>query len=87
MKAETASPKASRPIVVWEKRGEQQAGNLIAFPKSKDGHRSREQEATATRWEVGSATHPAVVTEVSSGFARKGTSVSSPQALHMRMAA
>ena len=88
MKAEATAQRASRPVVVWEKRGEQPAeSNVILFPHSRDGKVQAEQEATVTRREVGSANHPAVVTEVSSGFSRKSTSVSSPQAMHMRMAA
>lgn len=88
MKAEATPQRASRPVVVWEKRGEQPAeSNVILFPHSRDRNVQAEQEATVTRREVGSANHPAVVTEVSSGFSRKSTSVSSPQAMHMRMAA
>lgn len=88
MKAEVAAQRASRPVVVWEKRGEKPAeSNVILFPHSRDGNVQVEHEATVTRREVGSANHPAVVTEVSSGFSRKSTSVSSPQAMHMHMAA
>lgn len=88
MKAEATAQRASRPVVVWEKRGEQPAeSNVILFPHSREDSGQVKQEATVTRWEVGTVHHPAVVTEVSSGFSRKGTPASSPQALHMRMAA
>jgi len=86
MKAEAAATSKSRPVVVWERKPEQQ-GNVIALPSRNIQGGASEGESIVQTWTVGPADSPAVVTQVSSGFSRVGGRVSSPQASRMSMAA
>lgn len=87
MKAEAANPGKARPIVVWESRPQQQTGNVVSLPARSGRGGVAEQEASVKTWTVGPAERSAVVTEVSSGFASKRTTVASPQAIRMSSAA
>ncbi|HZG82264.1 MAG TPA: hypothetical protein VEZ13_15975 [Brevibacillus sp.] len=86
MKAEASAPNQSQPVIVWEGKSEQ-TGQVIPFPASREWRGQASQEATVSRWEIGPAHNPAIVTQVSSGFTRATRSAASPQALFMRMAA
>lgn len=87
MKAEATVPSKSRPVIVWERRPEQQTGNVIPMPARNGNNGAVEQESTVKTWTVGPAESPAVVTEVSSGFGRKMAPVEAPQAIRMSKAA
>lgn len=86
MKAEAPVPSKSQPVIVWEGKNEQ-TGQVIPFPAGRERHGQAAQEATVSRWEIGPAQNPVIVTQVSSGFNRATRSAVSPQALLMRMAA
>lgn len=77
----------SRPVVVWESRPERQRGNVITLPSRTGNESVGVQEPSVQTWTVGTAENPAVVTQVSSGFHRKGASTSASQATRMSMAA
>lgn len=87
MKAEAAVTSKSKPVVVWERKLEQQRGNVIALPNRNTQVGASEGESVVQTWTVGPADSPAVVTQVSSGFSRVGGRASSPQASRMSMAA
>ncbi|GED71496.1 hypothetical protein BRE01_51980 [Brevibacillus reuszeri] len=87
MKAEATATSKPRSVVVWERKSEPQRGNVIALPNRNTQEAAGDRESVVQTWSVGPADNPAVVTQVSSGFNRVSSSVSSPQASRMSMAA
>lgn len=84
MKTEASAPVKARPVVVWERRGEPKADNVIILPANGN---NVEREAAVTEWTIGSSEQPAVITQVSSGFGKSKAAAVPPQSVRMSMAA
>lgn len=86
MKAKQAESVVAGPIIIWESSPRKEAGQAVALPgEQKQG--SVEQEPTVTIRKVGTTESPAIVTEVSSGFAHRRPAGEAAQTIRMRMAA
>ncbi|WP_421617249.1 hypothetical protein ACAF76_019215 [Brevibacillus sp. TJ4] len=86
MKAKQTEPVIAGPIIIWESSPRKGTGQVVALPgEQKQG--GVEQEPTVTIRKVGTKESPAIVTEVSSGFAQKRSAGGSAQSIRMSLAA
>jgi hypothetical protein len=97
MKAEQKESLQAKPVIIWESNPRKGTGSgtgsgqIIPFPEGSLGTDRKqsvvEQEPTVTIRQVGSEATPAIVTEVSSGFARKRATGKASQTIRMSLAA